>query len=134
MQLLVSTCPDPPAGDVLHKSLKTWVNVQKLEAIPLKSYSVFKKASLRDVETAFVHCFVTGFLTGTFAKLACQNLKLLNTSSTTTTAPKAGLGRLKPPSATKHSQRRCPGQMQLPTASLEMEAWPSPSTTLPCTP
>ena len=134
MLLLVSTCPDPPAGDVLHKSLKTWVIVQKLGVIPLKSYSVFKKASLRDAETAFVHCFVTGFLTGTFAKLVCPNLKLPNTLSTTTTAPKAGLGRLKPPSATKHSQRRCPGQMQRPTASLEMEAWPSPSSTLPCTP
>ena len=134
MQLPAWVCPDPPAGDVLHKSLKTWVNVQKLEAIPLKSYSVFKKASPRDAKTVCVHCFVIGLLTVTFAKLVCLNLKLPNTSSTMTTAPKAGLGRLKPPSATKHSQRRCPGQMQLPTASLEMEAWPSPSTILLCTP
>ena len=79
MQLLVSTCPDPPAGDVLHKSLKIWVIVQKLKAIPLKSYSVFKKASPRDAKTACVHCFVIGLLTVIFAKLVCPNLKLLNT-------------------------------------------------------
>ena len=134
MPLLVSTCLVLPAGDVPHKSRKIWVIVQKLKAIPLKSYSVFKKASPRDVKTVCVHCFVTGLPTVTFAELVYANLKLLNTSSTKTTALKAGLGRLKPPSATKHSQRRCPGQMQRPTASLEMEAWPSPSTTPLCTP